>query len=318
MDYFSWLYVLPMAFLLDWLLGDPRWLPHPVSWMGKIISALEPRFRSLPWKETLSGAIFAVTLIAGTWLAVYLCLKLAGAVHPALRIGLEIVLIYYALSVCSLKQMALAVFEPLSRGDLARAKHNVAQIVGRDVSKLDSPGVSRATVETVAENLVDGVISPLIFAVLGGAPLALAYKMVNTLDSMIGYKNETYLFFGKAAARIDDLVNYIPARISVLIIALAAQLKYRSGFRALQFALRQGRRHSSPNAGYPEASFAGALQIKLGGPNYYFGTLINKPYIGENFQDTIPADIKTACSLMLCSSLLMFAAAWFITILTNM
>ena len=309
MDYFSWLYILPAAFLLDWLLGDPRWLPHPICWMGKAISVLEPRFRRLPWGETLSGGVFAVVLIAGTWSTVFLSLKLLGAIHPALKIIVQILLIYFAISARSLQQMAMQVFEPLNQGDLEQAKSNVAQIVGRDVKELDSPGVSRASVETVAENLVDGVISPLFFAALGGAPLALAYKMTNTLDSMIGYKNDEYKYFGKVAARIDDVANYIPARISVVIISVAAQLKIKSGSSAFMTALKEGRRHSSPNAGYPEASFAGALQIKLGGPNYYFGNLVDKPYIGSVFKETIPEDIKKSCDLMLWSSCLMLVVA---------
>ena len=184
------------------------------------------------------------------------------------------------------------------------ARKKVAMVVGRDVEKYDAGQIARAVVETVAENLVDGVTAPLFFAALGGAPLAVAYKMANTLDSMVGYKNEAYLQFGKASARIDDILNFIPARTSVLVISLASQILSGSGGRSLKTAVREGAHHSSPNAGFPEAAFAGALAVKLNGPNYYQGKLVNKPYIGVHFGPTGPAHIKKACDIMLLSSFL--------------
>ena len=182
--------------------------------------------------------------------------------------------------------------------------------MGRDVGGYDAAGIARATVETVAENLVDGVMAPLFFAAIGGAPLAMAYKMTNTLDSMVGYKNETYLQFGKASARIDDIINFIPARLSVLTIALACQILSGMGTRSLKIAVTEGANHSSPNAGYAEAAFAGALAVKLNGPNYYHGKMVDKPYIGIRFGKTMPGHIKKACDLMLLSSVL-----WFIFLL---
>ena len=182
-------------------------------------------------------------------------------------------------------------------------------IVGREVDRLDATGVTRAAVETVAENLVDGVISPLFFAVIGGAPLALAYKMVNTLDSMVGYKNDRYLHFGHFAARMDDVANFIPARLSVSLIALAAHLLAGRGKTVLSVARRDGRAHASPNAGYPEAAFAGALNLWMGGPNIYHGRRVDKPVIGRGLADARPGDIRRACRLMLATSLLAFMVA---------
>jgi adenosylcobinamide-phosphate synthase len=177
-------------------------------------------------------------------------------------------------------------------------------IVGRETQTLSAQAVTRAAIETVAENLVDGVVSPLFFAALGGAPLAMAYKMVNTLDSMVGYKNDTYRQFGKAAARIDDAANFIPARLAVPVIALAAQLLAGKGGRAFGTAWQEGGHHVSPNAGYAEAAFAGTLGVKLIGPAVYHGQRVEKPYIGKAFGDTRPSDIGRACDLMLLAALL--------------
>jgi len=185
------------------------------------------------------------------------------------------------------------------------------------VDRLDENGVSRAAVETVAENLVDGIISPLFYAAVGGAPLCLAFKMVSTLDSMVGYKNDRYLYFGRSAALMDDIANYIPARLSTPVIALAAQILGGSGKRALGTALREGRNHASPNAGIPEAAFAGALGVKLGGPSFYHGSLVSKPYIGAEF-DTVGAyHIPRACDLMMLSAFFSFMPAWCFSILKN-
>ncbi len=176
--------------------------------------------------------------------------------------------------------------------------------MGRDIDKYKENGLARATVETVAENLVDGVTAPLFFAAIGGAPLALAYKMTNTLDSMVGYKNETYQQFGKASAKIDDIFNYIPARLTAPFVALAAQILAGRGEQSLMTAVCEGANHASPNAGYPEAAFAGALAVKLNGPNYYKGKLVEKPFIGVRFGQSSPGHIKKACDLMILSSFL--------------
>lgn len=299
-----YLYIIPAAFILDQILGDPKSLPHPVRWMGRSISALEPRFRKFNVSLKTSGAILSILLILLTLGLTSILILSAQIIHPVLKTFIEIVLIYYCISIRSLRDSAMEVYMLLNHVELGAAKKKLSFIVGRDVEKLSEQGVAMATVETVAENLVDGVISPLFFAAIGGAPLAMAYKMVNTLDSMIGYKNEKYLDFGKAAARIDDFANFIPARLSVPIITLAVQILSGKGLRAFKTAIKEGSNHASPNAGYPEAAFAGGLGIKLGGPNYYGDQLVSKPYIGENLETAEMGHIKKACDIMMLSSLL--------------
>jgi adenosylcobinamide-phosphate synthase len=296
--------ILAIAFILDMMVGDPRRLPHPVRWMGTAIDALEPRFRKISPNLIWSGTLYAAFLIIGTWLLTYLVVGALERIHPLLGSGLEIVLIFFCLSARSLEAAAMEIYDCLIQNKVTQARQKVALVVGRDVDRYDEEGIARATVETVAENLVDGVIAPLFFAALGGAPLAMAYKMTNTLDSMVGYKNEKYLNFGKASARIDDLFNFIPARISVLIIALASQILSGMGTRSLKTAITEGAQHASPNAGYGEAAFAGALAVKLNGPNFYHGKLVDKPYIGVRFGKTLPGHIQKACDLMLLSSFL--------------
>jgi adenosylcobinamide-phosphate synthase len=205
----------------------------------------------------------------------------------------------------------------LLQNNVVEGRKKVAMVVGRDVAQYNEEGISRAVVETVAENLVDGVISPLFFAVIGGAPLALMYKMVNTLDSMVGYKNDKYMDFGNASARLDDVLNYIPARLSIPIIALATHILSGKGQRCLKTAVLEGANHSSPNAGYPEAAFAGALAVKLNGPNYYNDKLVEKPYIGARFGKTSITDIKKACDIMMLSSFFGLVIAWGINAMMN-
>ncbi|OQY04120.1 MAG: cobalamin biosynthesis protein CobD [Desulfobacteraceae bacterium 4572_123] len=298
------LFILPAALVLDMILGDPRCFPHPVRWMGRAIEIFEPCFRKALRNRTLAGGFFAVFLIGSTWLLTFALVSVAGNIAPWAGLLVQIVLIYYCISARSLEKEAMEVARSLRRKDLHRARQQVAMIVGRDVEQLDNGGVARATFETVAENLVDGVISPLFFAALGGAPLAMAYKMINTLDSMVGYKNERYMEFGKAAARIDDAANYIPSRLSVFVIGAAAQILAGNGALAFKTAWQDGAMHSSPNAGYSEAAFAGALRVRLGGPNYYHGRLVEKPYIGHKFGPVGIDHIKKGCELMLISSML--------------
>jgi len=295
---------------MDLILGDPRWLPHPIRWMGKWIESWEPCYRRLPFHQTLSGALFALTLFSGTWIITWGGLKAVNTLSPSLETLLQVILIYYALSVRSLRDAAMEVYGEIKSGTLQEAKEKLTFIVGREVEPLDDKGVARATVETVAENLVDGILSPLFFASIGGAPLAMTFKMINTLDSMIGYKNERYRHFGKGAARLDDLANYIPARLSVLMITLSAFLIKGHAGTTLTTALKEGKNHLSPNAGYSEAAFAGALKIRLGGPNYYHGNLVQKPYIGSQFGDSETEHILQACDLMILSALIGLILFW--------
>jgi len=304
MEWLSPWYIFPAAFALDIMLGDPPHLPHPVRWLGKAIEKLEPPFRRIRVNLIFSGALYAVVLILGTWLLTFLVLKAAYRVHPFFKTFLDIILIYYCISIRSLDDAAMEVKRCLQQQQVQAAKKKVAMIVGRDINNYKEDGLARATVETVAENLVDGVTAPLFFAVIGGAPLALAYKMTNTLDSMVGYKNDTYRHFGKASARIDDVLNYLPARLTVPVVALAAQILARRGKWSLMTAVCEGAHHASPNAGYPEAAFAGALAVKLNGPNYYYGKLVDKPYIGVRFGQSSPGHIRKACDIMILSSFL--------------
>ena len=297
-------YIIPAAFILDLVLGDPTRLPHPIRWLGRAITVGEPFFRNLRLKLSVSGALFAISLIAGTWTLTFVLMKTAQYIHPVVKAGIEILILYYCISIRSLESSAMAVFRALTQSRIDDARAEVALIVGRDVEHLNPEEISRATVETVGENLVDGVISPLFYAAIGGVPLAMAYKMINTLDSMIGYKNDKYLDFGKVAARIDDIANFIPARLSIPVISLAAQIIDGKGARTFQTALSEGANHTSPNAGYSEAAFAGALGIRLGGPSYYHGRLVSKPFLGIPFTQINSNHIKKACDLMILSSLI--------------
>ena len=317
MDDLHW-YILPLAFLLDLLLGDPPYLPHPVRWMGQAISTLETPFRKISASLLTNGAVFSIILAILTFILTALILKAAQDVHPVLESVVEILLIYYAISIRSLESSAMAVSEALNREDLPNAREKVSHIIGRDVQSLSAQGVAGGAVESVAENLVDGVISPLFYACIGGAPLAMAFKMVNTLDSMIGYKNEKYEKFGKVAARLDDLANYLPARLSVPVISIAAQLLSGKGMSAFKTAVFEGANHSSPNAGYSEAAFAGALEVKLNGPNTYGGKLVEKPFIGTRFNRPKIFHIKKACNLMMLSAFMWFALMWGLNLLFNL
>ncbi|MFO7713430.1 adenosylcobinamide-phosphate synthase CbiB [Desulfosarcina sp.] len=300
---------LTLAVALDMLLGDPLWLPHPVRWMGKAIERLEPRFRLLPMRPLASGAFMAALLVATVWMVCLLLVRLAASVHPFAAIILQTLMLYTCISARSLAEAAMNVGSTLAESGLSAGRRAVSMIVGREVDRLDQAGIARATVETVAENLVDGVVSPLFFAVLGGAPLAMAYKMVNTLDSMVGYKNDRYLLFGRFAARMDDAANFIPARLSVPVIALAAHLINGRGRAVLKIARRDGRAHPSPNAGFPEAAFAGALGLWMGGPNRYHGRLVRKPVIGRGLSEARPVHIRQACRLMLATSTIIYVVA---------
>jgi adenosylcobinamide-phosphate synthase len=299
---------LTLAVILDLRLGDPLWLPHPVRWMGAAIDRLEPRFRALPIPPVIAGALMTVLLVAATWILALLAVSGATALHPLFGILVTAALLFASISVRSLADEALKVARALRVSGLAAGRRAVAMIVGREVDRLDETGVNRAAVETVAENLVDGVVAPLFFALLGGAPMTMAYKMVNTLDSMIGYKNERYRQFGRFAARLDDAANFIPARLSVPFIAVSTQLLNGRGRQVMRTVRRDGNAHASPNAGYPEAAFAGALGIWMGGPNHYHGRLVDKPVIGQGLAAARPVHVRQACLLMTATSLLVFMA----------
>ena len=310
MENFAPLVILPVALILDLVIGDPRWLPHPVRLMGMAIERGEPYFRRILPNEDAAGFFFATSLVLLTWVLSFFFIITAREIHPLCGTAVSIVMIYYTISVRSLSEAAMSVRAALKDQSLSEAKMLVSQIVGRDAEPLSRRGVIRAAVETVAENLVDGVISPILYAAIGGAPLAMAYKMINTLDSMVGYKNEAYIQFGRTAARLDDAVNFIPARLSVPIISLAAHLLYGRGAYAMETAAREGANHSSPNAGIPEAAFAGSLGVKLCGTSYYQGKPVHKPFIGVLYGEAETDHIKQACDLMTLSAVLSLVVIW--------
>jgi len=301
----SWLMVCA-AVALDLALGDPQGWPHPVRWMGRAISWFEPVCRRFWKNERGSGAVFAVVLVAAAWGLSFLLLKGLTALHPLIGIVAATGMLYYCLAIRSLMAAAMEIYGLLMHREIDLAREKLSLIVSRDVAHYQEADIARATVETVAENFVDGVLSPLCFAAVGGAPLAMAYKMINTLDSMVGYKNARYIRFGTAAARLDDVANYLPARLSVALIAAAARLLGGPGAqrRAWYTARSEGGHHASPNAGYPEAAFAGTLAVRLNGPNSYHGRLVNKPYIGVGFGAVTMACIPRSCQLMLVAGLL--------------
>ena len=297
-------FILVSAFVLDFFLKDPPNRFHPVVYMGKAVSVLEKRFRKPSLPVVFQGGILALFLIAATWIVFYTFIGLCYTAGPLWGDAASVIVLYFTFSSAGLEKAAADVKKALDSRDIEKGRKKVSMIVGRSTDRLDSSGVSGAAVESVAENFVDGFLSPLFFAFLGGPPLAMAYKMVNTLDSMIGYRKDTYIRFGKVAARIDDAANFIPARISVVFIAIAATMLSgaNAGWRSVQTAVTQGRLQKSPNAGYPEAAFAGALEIRLSGPGEYHGKLVKKPYIGAGFSMPGPGDLKRACDIMMLSS----------------
>ncbi|MFP4226612.1 MAG: adenosylcobinamide-phosphate synthase CbiB [Desulfobacterales bacterium] len=296
--------MLPLAMVIDLAVGDPPWLPHPIRLMGWGIDRLEPFFRKIKLPLTVSGGLFAALMVGAAFIIVFALVVAAAWMHPVLGVITQVFIIYTCLAPRCLYDEAMHVHRYLAAGETEHARARIGMLVSRDVRHLDDTGIARSAVETVAENFVDGVLSPLFYAALLGAPGAAAFKMASTLDSMVGYKNERYRYFGRASARLDDLLNWIPARLSLPIIALAARMLFNTGGRAFQTALREGKNHQSPNAGRPEAAFAGALGVKLNGPNIYHGRYVDKPWIGKDFRPPVPMDIEKAGHLMMISTLL--------------
>ncbi|MBM4124552.1 MAG: cobalamin biosynthesis protein CobD [Nitrospira sp.] len=299
-----------LASLLDAVVGDPRWLPHPVRLMGRTIAWCDERIRPLwrsPAGERMAGLVLAVGLPILVYAASRLAIETAGQVHWALGMGLEVLLAWTTLAARDLADHALSVVRALEAGQLQGARAAVSQIVGRDTAELSEPEVARATVETVAESTADGVVAPLLYLAVGGAPLALAYKAVNTLDSMIGHQDDRYRFFGWASAKADDMVNWIPARLTALLLVLAGGLMFRSAGRVRQawrILLRDGGKHPSPNSGRPEAAMAGVLSIQLGGTNVYDGVPSARPVIGDPGSPLAANHIRTALRLMALATVL--------------
>ena len=305
-------YAVLGGFVLDAVFGDPAWLPHPVVYMGKAISALEKGLRArlpkTPEGELWGGRILAFCLPVGTFALTSLICIGAAALHPLLGLAVQMFWCGQALAAKGLVQESTNVYRELTKPDLPAARIAVSRIVGRDTQALTAEGVTKAAVETVAENASDGVIAPLLYMLLGGAPLALTYKAINTMDSMVGYKNERYLRFGRAAAKLDDIANYLPSRIAALLWVAAAALTGNDARSAWRIWRRDRRNHASPNSAQTESACAGALGVQLAGPAYYFGEYYPKPTIGDALRPIEPQDILRANRMMYVAS--GFALAW--------
>ncbi|MBP1156804.1 MULTISPECIES: adenosylcobinamide-phosphate synthase CbiB [unclassified Paenibacillus] len=293
------------AVVIDWMIGDPtwRWMTHPVVWIGRLITLLEKRLypRSVEKMERTRsrGAALAIVTIGAAYCSIWLIVWFADQAHPWLGYGVSAWLISTTIAVKGLKDAAMAVYKPLSEGNILEARKWVGYIVGRNTSQLDEPEITRATVETVAENIVDAFVSPICYALLGGAPLAMLYRASNTLDSMVGYKNEKYIHFGWASARWDDVMNWIPARLTGVLLVLVAWFSpgLRAG-RATRSIMRFARLHPSPNSGIPESAVAGALGIELGGVNVYHGRLSERARMGWPLREREREDIRRTVRIL--------------------
>ncbi len=294
------------GFALDLLFGDPAWLPHPVVAMGKYVERFEraarARLPKTPKGELLGGALLALSLPALTFAFSWGACLLARRLHWGAELALQTFWCAQALAARGLADASRKVYQEIRSGDIRAARAAVGRIVGRDTERLDEAGVVRAAVETVAENFSDGVAAPMLCMFLGGAPLAMLYKSINTMDSMVGYRSEKHLYFGRWAARLDDAANYLPARIAALLLIAAAALTGQDARAAMRVWRRDARKHLSPNAGQTEAACAGALGIRLGGEAWYFGQRYEKVTLGDDLRPAEPEDILRANRMMYCAS----------------
>lgn len=302
---------LAIGFLLDLLLGDPYWLPHPIRLFGKLIAALERLLRRMfpktPDGELVAGFFLVLLTLTITTGGTALLLLLCGIVSPYLAFAVETVICYQMLATKCLKVESRKVYDALVKKDLPSARKAVSMIVGRDTESLTEEGVTKAAVETVAENAGDGVIAPMLFLAIGGAPLGVLYKASNTMDSMVGYQNDTYRYFGRCAAKWDDVCNFIPARLGGLFFCLAAPLVGLDGKNAFYIFLRDRKKHASPNSAHTEAAAAGALGVELAGDATYFGVLHHKETIGEKTREITPQDIVSVNRLLYMTAVLFYA-----------
>ncbi|MFH1519542.1 MAG: adenosylcobinamide-phosphate synthase CbiB [Candidatus Omnitrophota bacterium] len=311
------------CYIADLFLGDPEWFPHPVKGVGKLINFFDNNLRgsSSKWVERLNGVILTIVVVGISTSVAYLFIEILGGLNPFLGSLAWIYLGYAVLSVKDLRVKAREVLKEVEKNSLSEAKKKLSKIVGRDTQDLNKDRIVAATIESIAESTNDGIVGPLFYLVLGGPVLAFAYKSINTLDSMVGYKNKKYLHFGWFSAKLDDAVNFIPARISGFLIAVSSAIiggvvrqahypeRSRRRFKeSIEVMARDSNKHSSPNSGVSEAAMAGALGIRLGGPSTYQGKVFERPYLGEEKRILQPLFINEALSVSLIASILMVSA----------
>lgn len=329
---------IAIGFLLDLILGDPRWLPHPIVYIGKAINILKKSaqkklygclykeiseeekksFKREEKKEHFFGMILSLIIVIGTFFVVFFSLWLLEKIHPLLRYILETFWIYQILATKCLKTESMKVYKKLKEGDLEGARVEISYLVGRDTQSLSEEEVAKATIETVAENTSDGVIAPLFYIAIFGAPLGMAYKAINTLDSMIGYKNDEFLYLGRFAAKLDDVANFIPARLCAIMM-MAASFILGFDFKGSIRIFRRDRfAHLSPNSAQTESVAAGALKIQLGGTHDYFGKPVVKPTIGDNIRPVEYDDIKKCNQLLYATAILTAIVVILVRVLLSM
>jgi adenosylcobinamide-phosphate synthase len=301
------------ACLLDWIAGDPEWFPHPVRWMGRCTQFAESLLRRPGQSandELLAGAALTAGLVGASYLGTAKAIEIAYRISTVTGTATEILLGWTCVASRNLVDESLAVLRALEQEDLPRARQRLSRIVGRDTRSLSETEIHRAVIETLAESACDGIVAPLFYMAIGGVPLAMAYKAVNTLDSMIGHADQSYFYFGKTSARLDDAANYLPSRLTALALATAAGMRSgTSATSAFRIWGRDGEKHKSPNAGQPESAMAGALQVRLGGDNTYAGELIAAPLLGAEFEQPKLHHAKQALWLVAAVSLISAVAA---------
>mgnify|MGYP003618858555 FL=1 len=296
------------GFILDLIFGDPHWLPHPICLIGNLIAYMEKLLRKIFGSDKsnllFGGLVLVLIVTTFSFVVPYFILKWAASLNPLLAFALETIMFYQSFATKCLETESMKVYKELKNGDLAAARKQLSWIVGRDTQELSAEEVTKAAVETVAENTADGIIAPMFFMFIGGAPLAFLYKSINTMDSMVGYKNDKYLYFGRCAARLDDIANYIPARLAgIFMIAASFFLNYDYK-EAAKIFMRDRYNHLSPNSAQTESVCAGALNIQLGGGHFYFGKFVPKDTIGDDIRAVKADDIKSINNLMYLTAII--------------
>lgn len=305
-----------VGFLLDIVLGDPSWFPHPVRGIGLMINRLEAfirKYARTPAALKAGGVVLTLVTVGSTYLITWFLLKLCWRISPWLYFGVSAAVVYFTLATRCLAYEASLIYQALKRGDLELAQKRLSYIVGRDTDNLPEGEITRGAVETVAENTVDGVVSPLLYTFLGGPALGMAYKAVNTLDSMVGYLNDKYRDLGWASARLDDAANWLPARITAFLMLISGLFWGKSIKRGYMIFRRDRRNHKSPNGGYPEAAMAGLLGVQIGGTNHYFGERVYKPTIGDPCTPLNKEHIRDSIKILYTTAFLALAILWLVS-----